>query len=161
MIALKILDLKDFTKKLFIGPTFDRFLLKEASIVTFNRFTIDGRVRPGFYSEEEREKIEEYSEWSAVKAFCFSLIKGSRLPESFAIILKLPGEQVGRFLSERGSVWRPEQVGGMFLNIRYEEQVLYCVTGFSMSEFTMDKTLEREWDEAVKGFLKKEGVGVE
>ena len=45
MVALRIEDMKVFTKKLFIGETFDRFLVREASIVTFNSFTIDGRVR--------------------------------------------------------------------------------------------------------------------
>lgn len=41
MIACNICDIKLFTKKLFIGETFDRFLLKEAEIVTFNTFSID------------------------------------------------------------------------------------------------------------------------
>ena len=52
MIACNICDIKLFTKKLFIGETFDRFLLKEAEIVTFNTFSIDGRVHKSFYSEE-------------------------------------------------------------------------------------------------------------
>ena len=90
MVALRIEDMKVFTKKLFIGETFDRFLVREASIVTFNSFTIDGRVRQGYYSEEELEagKIENYSSWKTLRPFCFSLIKGSKLPESFAIIFK-------------------------------------------------------------------------
>ena len=61
MIALKIEDMKQFTASLFLGEVFDSFLLKEAEIVTFNMFTIDGRVRHGYYSEEELEEhqIEE------------------------------------------------------------------------------------------------------
>ncbi len=160
MIALRISDLKQFTKKLFIGQTFDWFLVKEAVIVTFNSFSIDGRVRQGYYSEEELEagKIEGLSAWRVLRPFCFSLIKGSRLPESFSIILKLPPSQAERFLRERNSSWLPEQVGGLFLNIRYEDQVLSCVTGLSMNQFTMDKTLDREWDDMVKAFLKREEI---
>ena len=92
MIACNICDIKLFTKKLFIGETFDRFLLKEAEIVTFNTFSIDGRVHKSFYSEEERAEgqIEEYSTWKTLRPFCFSLIKGKKLPERFSIILKLP-----------------------------------------------------------------------
>lgn len=56
MIALKIEDMKQFTASLFLGEVFDSFLLKEAEIVTFNMFTIDGRVRHGYYSEEELEE---------------------------------------------------------------------------------------------------------
>jgi len=47
MIALKIEDLKLFTSKLFVGEVFDQFLAKEAVIVTFNTFTIDGRGTGG------------------------------------------------------------------------------------------------------------------
>ena len=83
MIACNICDIKLFTKKLFIGETFDRFLLKEAEIVTFNTFSIDGRVHKSFYSEEERAEgqIEEYSTWKTLRPFCFSLIKGKKLPD--------------------------------------------------------------------------------
>ena len=47
MIALKIEDLKTFTAQLFMGETFDHWLVREANIVTFNSFTIDGRIRQG------------------------------------------------------------------------------------------------------------------
>ena len=65
MVALQISDLRQFTKQLFLGDTFDKFLVKEATIVTFNTFTIDGTVRHGYYSDEELEagRIEQYSAW--------------------------------------------------------------------------------------------------
>ena len=87
MVALRIQDLKEFTKKLFIGETFDKWMVREASVVTYNRFSIDGAVRRGYYSEEERQEqgIGEYSFWKALRPFCFSLIRGKRLPESFEI----------------------------------------------------------------------------
>ena len=48
MVALRIQDLKEFTKKLFIGETFDKWMVREASVVTYNRFAIDGAVRRGY-----------------------------------------------------------------------------------------------------------------
>lgn len=92
MVALKIEEQKAFTAGLFVGTMFDEFLVREVSIVTFNSFTVDGRVRQGYYSDEELEagQIEEFSAWKAVRPFCFSLIRGSRLPESFRIVLLLP-----------------------------------------------------------------------
>ena len=75
MIACNICDIKLFTKKLFIGETFDRFLLEEAEMsrrsTTFSRPT--GRVHKSFYSEEERAEgqIEEYSTWKTLRPFCF------------------------------------------------------------------------------------------
>lgn len=85
MIGFQIEDMGAFTRKLFLEKDFDDFLLKEANIVTFNSFTIDGRLHRGFYSAQEQEQMEmnPYSLWSQVRPICFSLIKGKRLPESF------------------------------------------------------------------------------
>ena len=162
MVALRIQDLKEFTKKLFIGETFDKWMVREASVVTYNRFAIDGAVRRGYYSEEERQEqgIGEYSFWKIIRPFCFSLIKGKSLPDSFAIVFKLPPAQTARFLEAHGLSWKPEETG-LYINVRYEDQALYCVSGLSVNQFTMDKSLEHEWDEAVKGFLKKEGIAAE
>ena len=162
MVALSIDDLKSFTQKLFLGTDFDDFLLTEAKIVTFNTFTIDGHIRRGFYTEEEAGelKLQECSFWKTIRPICFSLIKGKRLPESFAIVFKLPPAQTARFLEAHGLSWKPEETG-LYINVRYEDQALYCVSGLSVNQFTMDKSLEHEWDEAVKGFLKKEGIAAE
>ena len=156
MIALKIEDMKQFTASLFLGEVFDSFLLKEAEIVTFNMFTIDGRVRHGYYSEEELEghQIEEYSAWSAVKPFCFSLIKGKKLPESFHIVLQLSPKSTKSFLDKNQIPVAAEQVQGLYLNIRYEETKIQCVTGTSLSFFTLEKTMDQEWDKAVCQFFK-------
>ena len=163
MVSLQIEEIKEFTRQLFIGTTFDHFLLREAQIVTFNSFQIDGRIRPDYYSAEEREEqgIEGFSAWLALRPFCFSLIKGKKLPERFSIILKLPKAATEQFLTARKSQWLPEQVGGLFLNIHYENQHLSCVTGLSLNQFTLDKTLEREWDESIRTFLRKEELPFE
>lgn len=163
MVALKIDELKAFTKKLFIGETFDSLLVREANITTFNSFSIDGKVRHGYYSDEELEllKIERFSSWKVLRPFCFSLIKGSKLPESFFIVLQLAPDSVERFLTGKSISFPVEQVNGLYMNLRYEDQVLMCITGTSVDGFTLDKSLEREWDEAVRQFLKKQDVGFE
>ncbi len=160
MIALKIEEQKAFTSGLFIGEIFDQFLVREASIVTFNSFTIDGRVRHGYYSDEELEenRIEEYSSWKTLKAFCFSLIKGKRLPESFRIVFMLSPGGKEKFVSGRVPGVTPESVGGLYLNVQYDNHEMSVVTGTSMNLFTLDKTLDKEWDESVKKFLKKHGI---
>ena len=160
MVALKIEKQKTFTSGLFIGELFDRFLMREANIVTFNSFTIDGRVRHGYYSDEELEEnqIEEFSAWKAIKPFCFSLIKGKRLPESFRIVFMLSPDAKEKFVESRIPGMGPDSVGGLYLNVLYENNEMTVVTGTSMNIFTLDKTLEREWDESVKQFLKKHGI---
>ena len=42
---------------------------------------------------------------------------------------------------------------GLYLNFHYDGTMLQCITGTSMHTFTMDKTLEREWDAYVGKML--------
>jgi len=160
MIALKIEEQKTFTSGLFIGEMFDGFLVREATVVTFNSFTIDGRIRHGYYSDEELEenRIEEFSSWKVLKPVCFSLIKGKRLPESFRIVFMLSPDAKERFVEKHVPGMQPDLAGGLYLNVCYENNEMTVVTGTSMNVFTMDKTLEREWDESVKAFFKKHGI---
>ena len=160
MVALKIAELKDFTRKLFVEEVFDWWMMREAVITTFNMFTIDGRIRKGYFMEQELEEkgIGELSPWKLVRPVCFSLIKGKRLPESFRITLQLPGARVEQFLQSVQPDFKAEQVSGLYLNIRYEEQKLYCVTGTSLNVFTLDRKIEQEWDETVKRFLRKREI---
>ncbi len=163
MIALQIEDTKLFTRKLFLETDLDAFLLKEAEVVTFNRFTIDGHIRRGFFAEEELEqrKLGEFSTWKMLRPYCFSLIKGRRLPESFQIVLMAEPERAAAFLndSQIHSI-QPDQIGGLYLHIRYEEGRLSCVTGTSLTVFSLDKTVENEWDGYVERFLKENGIAV-
>lgn len=49
-------------------------------------------------------------------------------------------------------------VGGLYLNVQYEKQEITCVTGTALTGFSLDRTLEQEWDESVKKWLKKKGI---
>jgi len=160
MVSLRIEEQKNFTSGLFLGNVFDEFLVREVKIVTFNSFAIDGRVRQGYFSDEELEenRIEEYSAWKVLKPFCFSLIKGKRLPESFSMVFFLPPDAKEQFVRLHGASLGPDDVGGLYINIHYENGEMTCVTGTSLNIFTMDRTLEREWDGSVEQFLKKNGI---
>lgn len=160
MVAMKIEDIRQFTSKLFLREVFDRFLVREAVIVTFNVFRIDGHIRKGYYTKEELEEhpLEDLSAWAVLRPVCFSLIKGKKLPESFQITLQLAPGDVEAFLGERQLAFQPEQVQGLYLNIRYENGELYCITGTSLQIFTLDKELEQEWDQTAGLFLKKQEI---
>ena len=43
----------------------------------------------------------------------------------------------------------------MYLNIRYENHAVSCVTGTSLKVFTLDKQIEHEWDDTVRRYFKK------
>ena len=168
MVSLQIEEIKEFTRQLFIGTTFDHFLLREAQIVTFNSFQIDGRIRPDYYSAEEiariRDACKNPRERAIVEVFRST---GARVGEIAEITLDQLDLETGdikaqeAFLRDRQTGFASSEVNGLYLNIRYEDKRLSCVTGTSVSRFTLDKTLEHEWDGAVKEFLKKKNIPFE
>ena len=102
--------------------------------------------------------MEELSSWKMIRPYCFSLIKGKKLPGSFQIVLQMPPQAVDKFVTGHQLPLKADQVNGLYLNIRYEEGKLFCVNGTSVSIFTLDKTLDMEWDQAVRSFLKKNEI---
>ncbi len=158
MLPIKIEDVKGFTSQLFLHEGFDSFLLKEAQIVTFGAVSIDGRLRKGYFLTQELEELgdEPYAPWKLWRPRFFDLIKGKRLPERFLIVLQLDLKQSEAFGREFGL--EKENLPSLYLNIRYEDGTLYCITGVSMNVFTLDKTIEREWDRRGELLLKKMGI---
>jgi hypothetical protein len=165
MIALHILDIKDFMAKLLAGNTFDHFLLSEATITTYNTFLVDGKIKKQFYSAEELENPElskqTYSYWKTIKPFCFELIKGKKTPLNFKYIFLLSPHNVSRLLEQMDIPMLATEINGLFLNIKYDGTTLSCITGTALNTFTMDKSLEQSWDDMVKKFLTQQNIAFE
>ena len=156
MIALSIIDVKDFMNKLLIGEVFDRFFLVEASVTTFNTFTIDGRLQQDFFDTDtvamHKSNSIEYTLWRDVKPYCFSVIRGRRTPLNFRIVLQLSHKQTQQILNPSfpdGSV--PDC--RFCLNLQYRNDSLLCTTGVSYTSFCLDKRPEHLWDEIIRKFL--------
>jgi hypothetical protein len=163
MISLNILEVKVFMAKLLMNATFDMFLLKELELQTFTGFTITGQLNEAFFTKEEmEERVEQKSIlWSEVRQVVFSMIKGNKTPLSLKIIFQLPKEQCETLLVELGGRFRFEEIGGLYLNVRFDKGELRIITGTAIKTFTMDKTLEQEWDLKVKSILKEHGISFE
>lgn len=163
MISLKILDVKSFMKNLLIQDTFDNFLLSETDIVTFNHFHISGALNEEYYTGEELELLggRRYSAWSEIKPFAFSLIKGRKLPLAIKTVFLLSAVSLENLLLNSGLVIKAGDINGLFLNMRFEKGNATIITGTSVKIFTMDKSLDRIWDDYVRLFLKQNGVAFE
>ena len=73
---------------------------------------------------------------------------------NFKIVLSLAQETFADFLAyHQLDGYRPEEIQGLYLNFHYDGSTLQCITGISMHTFTLDKTLEHEWDEYVQTLL--------
>jgi hypothetical protein len=163
MISLKVIDVKAFMSSLLVHNVFDNFLLSELDIGTFNQFHISGKINEDYYSTDELEILggRKYSVWSEVKPTAFSLLKGNKLPLSIRIVFLLSPSNTENVLKKSGLSIPISDINGLFLNIRYDKGILSLVTGTSIKTFTMDKSLEHEWDSNVKTFLKHYEIAVE
>ena len=150
------LSAKNCMSHLLLKDTFDTFLFIEGEFTTFNKFTISGYLQEDFFDE----KLEEtYSRWEKIRDFCFQIIRGKRTPLNFKIVLALPDDQIPAFLTAHGlTAYRPEDIEGLYLNFHYDGSTLQCITGTSLKTFSMDKSIEREWDTEVKSILKSKNI---
>lgn len=165
MIALKITNIKQFMSKLLTGEDFDAFLLEEASISTYNTFTIDGRQNREFYTSEEWEDKDirpyEFTAWKTIRPVCFDLIKGKRTPTAFQFVLHLIPGHTAAILEKGDTTVTADQVKAFVLNIKYDGAALTLITGTAFHTFLMDKTPDSLWDHAVKQFLEKRQIDYE
>jgi hypothetical protein len=160
MISLNIPEVKPFMAKLLTNIMFDHFLLREMEIQTFTNFHISGQLNEAFFSKEElEERIESKAVlWSEVRTIAFSMIKGNKTPLSLKIVFQLPQDKSEELVQRLAGRLRSEDVGGLYLNIRFEKGELHIITGVAIKTFTLDKTLEQEWDMEVKNLLKQQGI---
>lgn len=163
MLSLTIKDTKNFMSQLLIKEVFDSFHLSEAVIKTANSYTISGEMNKDFFSEEEFHNLpdQNYTRWTAVKPFCFSLIKGNKVPSYMKIVFLLPKDMVTKLIAESNAGLAFNDINGLFLNIKYTEGKVSIVTGTSIKIFTLDKTLEHTFDAFVKSFLFANGIDFE
>lgn len=152
------LQAKSCMAHLLLKETFDSFSFIDADITTYNSFHMDGYLQKEFYPEGEAPN-RDFSYWKDVREFCLNIIKGKRTPLNFKIVLSLGEEKFQSFLSGRGiTTMNAPEIQGLYLNFRYDGTSLQCVTGTSTKVFTLDKSLEQQWDLWASEFLKKSGI---
>ena len=160
MIALSLTEVKECMSQLLLTENFDPFLFIEGEIMTFSTFTMDGYLKKEFFDGDEAPE-REYALWKDVREYCFSLIKGKRTPLSFKFVLGLSDSNIQKLLEGQGLDYQPQDVRGLYINLRYDGTKLQCVTGTAMNIFTMDKSLEQAWDTMVQKFFTQKGIEYE
>lgn len=161
MISLTITEVKSFMAKLLTQNTFDNFILKEMELSTFINFTISGQLNEAFFTTEELQERGEHNRsvlWSEVRTIAFSMIKGHKTPLALKIVFQLPRPLCEELVQQSGGRIKSEEVGGLYLNVRFEKNELHIITGTAIKTFTLDKTLEQVWDLRVKQILKEQGI---
>ena len=162
MTALKISNVKEFMNILLLSETFDHFLLSEATVTTFATMILDGHACAGFFSPEDESYAliadEVYVPFSFLRSSCLDFIKGKHTPVSFKFVFLLSKENQQKTLASLHSSFAPEDISGMYLNLKYQAGEIICTTGISYRSFSMDKSLDLAWDEMVMRFFKNHKI---
>lgn len=153
MKVFQIHDLKGFMNDLFCKETFEGFLLQEASITTFCNYKINGHLVKEYYKDETL--YEDYVSWKKMRPYVFDLIKGKKIPVSFQIMLTMSKKSVKVYVDKLVPDFDYKKVDAMSMLIRFGGQDVKVISSCTISEFTMDKTLERSFDQTVYRFLQK------
>ncbi|ONI40879.1 hypothetical protein AN639_12870 [Candidatus Epulonipiscium fishelsonii] len=127
-----IIDNKLFMKKLLKDTIFNEYEVYEIVLNTFTKFIIEGKRNTDFYSEQVSECIT----WKEIQAYIYFLVSGKTLPTYFKFVL-----------------FKRADPFNLFLNIVYKDNIITCITGCSYKTFTLDKSIEQDWDSEIQNFL--------
>lgn len=154
MKAFKITDIRNCMNKLLTGDTFEDFLLEQATVRTYNEFTIDGRIQKDFFDEKEEELPPyDFSNWQDIQSYVHSFIKGKKTPLGIHLVMRLKPDKEA-FISEDSS-------RNYILNVHYSEGKLSLVSATYQKEFSLDKDPEKKWDLYLTQFLIKKDISFE
>ena len=155
MIALSLPEIKDFMNKLLCTDTFGHFLLKEAVILGSVTWSLDGTIQPDFYSSDEADALG----LTGLSFLPFEQVR--RTPSYFKFVFLLSPKNLERTLLSTHSSFTPEDITGMFINLKFQQKKLLLTTGISYRIFSVDKSLDQEWDSLVKRFLTAHEISFE
>lgn len=164
MQSYQIEEIKAFMGKLLTGTLFDCYLVKEATISTYQTFHIDGHINDEFYhgtelSDEENTTLTAgYSSWKQMRPLCFDLIKGKRTPLGFKFILALPTHLAITYLNTELNDESLLNQKTFLVNVRYDGTKLLCVTATSSSSFLPEKQSDQIWDSYFSKFLTENDI---
>ena len=139
MIALSLPEIKDFMNKLLCTDTFGHFLLKEAVILGSVTWSLDGTIQPDFYSSDEADALGltglSFLPFEQVRPQCFDLIKGRRTPSYFKFVFLLSPKNLERTLLSTHSSFTPEDITGMFINLKFQQKKTAPYHGHFVPDF--------------------------
>ena len=158
MIALHLLETKDFMNKFLAGDLFKDFLLLESTITNGITYSIDGRLSKDASEEQKAQFADGMIAMANIRPMLFQMVKGAHTPSYMKFVLALSCQQVLQLMNGTKTSISVSDVRNLCINITYQNQQLLCTTGVSYSTFCKDKGLEQEWDRVVSLYLKKHQI---
>lgn len=162
MIALQIQDKKKMLQVLLESTSFDTFLMQEVSVIRDSSLFLEGRIHPKYQAQQDPVQTEgaDFVPWHNIRTLLASYI-GKEFPLSFKFVLQAPAAYTQNLLKNAAFTGDPSTVKGLILTFRYEQEHLTCLTGISLTTFSMDKSIETLWDQGIKKALANMQIGFE
>ena len=141
MLALTLpeSEIKGFMGKLLREDMFDGFDVKSVLIESFARFEV------GLAADANGERLS----WAQIRPFAFEVIKNGGKPALVKVVLALSQAEAEALFPEAKA---------LFINITFENGGVMITTGSSEKAFSLERKLERAWDEHARGILAGKGV---
>ena len=114
----------------------------------------------GTVQTQEPSSFQEPT-WGRLRQLACAMVSGKHSPVSFRIVLKLSEKGIQNVLTAGGVSCSPEQVGGLFINISYQNKEVTCTSGTSMKAFTLDRSLDLVWDQMMLKLFSAKGISAE
>jgi len=152
-VELEKSAVKAFMGQLLRENVFDMFEVRTIDIATNVHINFDGQLVTETQEEETEnaQKKPGFSTWEALRPLIFGIIKASPKPRHVKIVFS--------YRASEACDIHPN-AAALFLNMSYENDSVTFTTGVAQREFLMDKSLDVNWDEWVKGFFARAELSV-
>ncbi len=159
MITMQITNVEQFLHTLLHTTRFDKFLLEEAMISSLATYKIDGHINSGALSDGDTKSLGlndcDCLPFSYLREKCISLMHDLREGGSFHFTFKLSPDNLAKTVSAINPRFSADEVTGLYMNFRLKRGLLICTSGVSHRIFSIDKTIDRAWDNMTRKFLLK------
>ena len=98
---------------------------------------------------------------ATIKTACSYTINGNKVPAAMKLVMLASYELVTDIIAKNNIAVMPENVNGLFINMKYQEGHVDIITGTSLNVFTLDKQLDTAFDQYIKTFLANAGLDFE
>lgn len=141
-------EIKIFMQKLLKTDVFDKLEVRALSLETIVKYEILGNINKDYLEEDD---TRYFVKWKELRPYMVELIKGERKPKYFKIVFSLDDNSVSNLC---------ENASAMFLNVVYQNDSIFCTTGTSQKQFSLDKKEDKVWEELILKFFKKNGINI-
>lgn len=150
MLVFSIEDdnVKIFMQKLLKEETFDKLEVRNITLETIVKYEILGNINKDYLQEDENRY---FVKWKELKPYLVSLIKGNIKPKFFKIVFSLDDNTVNSLC---------DNANAMFLNIRYQNNIITGTTGTSQKSFSLDKKEDKILEDIILRFFEKNNIKI-